>query len=208
MKYRIIDNFLNENCFNYLSSLKLKQVGPNEIFVSHNEISKNGKTKVTCIKDEFLKILQNTCHERAMDLLNEFAPEKVKLYEYSDFNIIETGKNYTFPIHRDYINKLLSGVVYLQPEKNTGTIIYEDKNGKSPDEITWKKNRALFFSRTEKTSWHNYKGDGKNNRIVLIYNLMTTDTKAVCELEGINYNLTRFREFINPYTYRFFNKIF
>lgn len=208
MKYKIIDNFLDQNCFNFLSSLRLKAVGANEIFSHHNQIYKNGKMKVTCLNQENLITLQNTCHKRAMDLLNEFAPEKVKLYEYSDFNIIETGKNYTFPIHRDYINKLLSGVIYLQPEQNTGTIIYENKNGKNPNEITWKKNRALFFSRTEKTSWHNYKGDGKNNRVVLVYNLMTTNTKAVCELEGINYNLTRFREFINPYTYRFFNKTF
>jgi hypothetical protein len=208
MKYKIVDNFLNETFFDYLSSLKLKEVGSNEVFSYHNQIYKNGKIKVTCINPETLKKLQNSCHEIAIRILNELAPQKTELYEYSDFNIIETGKNYTFPIHRDYINKLLSGVVYLQPEKNTGTIIYENKNGKNPDEITWKKNRALFFSRTEKTSWHNYKGDGKNNRIVLIYNLMTTDTKAVCELEGINYNLTRFREFINPYTYRFFNKTF
>ena len=44
-----------------------------------------------------------------------------------NFNIIVTGKDYTFPIHRDHINKLLSGVVYLMPDKNAGTIIYDDK---------------------------------------------------------------------------------
>ena len=65
-----------------------------------------------------------------------------------------------------------------------------------------------IISRTEKNSWHNYKGDGKNNRVVLVYNLMTTKTKEVCELEGINYNLIKFREFINPYIYRFFKKVF
>ena len=48
---------------------------------------------------------------------------------YSDFNIIETGKNYTFPIHRDHINKLLSGVIYIKPEQSSGTIIYENKKG-------------------------------------------------------------------------------
>lgn len=208
MQYKIIDNFLNETCLNYLLALKLKEVKSNEIYNHHNQIHKNGNIKVTCISSEILKNLQDSCHKIAIEILKELAPQKVELYEYSDFNLIETGKDYTFPIHRDHINKLLSGVVYLTPEKNTGTIIYENKEGKNPNEIEWKKNRSLFFSRTEKGSWHNYKGDGKNNRIVLVYNLMTTNTKAVCELEGINYNLIRLREFINPYIYRFFKKTF
>ena len=208
MKYKIVDNFLNKTCFDYLSSLNLQEVKSNEILSHHNQIFKDGKIKVTCISPEILNNLQDSCHKVAIGILTELAPQKAELYEYSDFNIIETGKNYTFPIHRDHINKLLSGVIYLNPEKNTGTIIYEDKKGKNPNEIEWKKNRSLFFSRTEKKSWHNYKGDGKNNRIVLVYNLMTTNTKAVCELEGISYNLIKFREFINPYIYRFFKKTF
>ena len=77
---------------------------------------KDGETKITCFDKQNLLDLHNSCHQKAINLLNELAPKKVKLYEYSDFNIIVTGKNYTFPIHRDHINKLLSGVVYLQPQ--------------------------------------------------------------------------------------------
>lgn len=206
MKYKIIDNFLNQKCFDYLYSLKLKEVKPDEISVHHNKIYNNGGTQVSCINLDILKELHKSCHEKTIKILNELAPHKTKLYEYTDFNIIETGKNYTFPIHRDHINKLLSGVIYIRPNINTGTIIYENKKGKSPKIIEWKQNRAFFFSRTEEKSWHNYKGDGINNRIVLVYNLMTTNTKAVCELEGINYNLIRLREFVNPYIYRIFKK--
>lgn len=208
MKYKIIDNFLNETCFNYLSSLKLKNVGSNEVFNYSNRVYKNGEIKASCISPEILKNLQNSNHKIVINLLNELAPQKTYLYEYTDFNIIETGKNYTFPIHRDHVNKLLSGVVYLKPKKNAGTIIYKNKKGENPNEIEWKENRALFFSRTENNSWHNYKGDGQNNRIVLVYNLMTTNTKAICELEKINYNFIKFREFINPYIYRIFKKVF
>ena len=43
MKYKIIDNFLNQKCFDYLYSLKLKEVGPSEISVQHNKIYNNGK---------------------------------------------------------------------------------------------------------------------------------------------------------------------
>ena len=55
--------------------------------------------------------------------------------------------------------------------------------------------QGLFFSR-QKTSWYNYKGDGKNNRIVLVYNLMTKNTKAVCKIEGINYNSYELENFL------------
>ncbi len=208
MEYRILDNFLNSDSLSYLSSLELKKVEANEVFSYQNKIDKNGQVNTTCIDPKILKNLQEFCHNTAIKILDELAPQKTHLYEYSDFNIIETGKDYIFPIHRDHVNKLLSGVVYLKPKNNTGTIIYKNKKGENPQEIEWKENRALFFSRTEKTSWHNYKGDGKNNRVVLVYNLMTTKTKEVCELEGINYNLIKFREFINPYIYRFFKKVF
>ena len=61
-------------------------------------------------------------------------------------HIIETGANYVFPIHDDTPNKLLSGVVYLKPENNSGTIFYKDKKDTSNKEIVeWKPNRAVFF---------------------------------------------------------------
>ena len=62
-----------------------------------------------------------------MDILKKINPEKLKLYDYSEFQIVETGANFVFPIHDDTPNKLLSGVVYLKPEYNSGTIFYENK---------------------------------------------------------------------------------
>ena len=93
--------------------------------------------------------LHNSLSRKSNEYFEELAPEKVDLYEYTDFNIIVTGKDYTFPIHRDHINKLLSGVVYLMPDKNTGTIIYDDKLGNNPREIEWKKN-GVYFSLEQK----------------------------------------------------------
>ena len=58
---------------------------------------------------------------KALEILKELNPEKAKLFGYSDFTIIKT-KNSKFPIHDDTPNKLLSGVVYLYPDHNTGTI--------------------------------------------------------------------------------------
>ena len=92
MKYKIIDNFLNQKCFDYLHSLTLKKVGPSEISVQHNKINNNGKIETSCISKDILEELQKSCHEKAIKILNELAPHKTKLYEYTDFNIIETGK--------------------------------------------------------------------------------------------------------------------
>ena len=206
MQYKIINNFLSSDLFNYLCSLKLEKVNDDEILNHHNKISRDGSTIVSCLNEESLKRLQEECHIKAIKLLEELSPKKVDLYEYSDFNIIETGKNYSFPIHRDHVNKLLSGVIYLYPEKNSGTILYDNKFGKNPFQIEWKQNAGFFFSRTENNTWHSYKGDGQNNRVVLVYNLMTKNTKKVCELDGLNYYTIKLREFINPYIYRFFKK--
>lgn len=206
MHHRIIDNFLSDDLFDYLCTLKLNKVENNQIFNHHNKISKDGSTETSCISLEKLKKLNLECHDKTINLLKELSPEKAKLYDYSDFNIIETGKDYTFPIHRDHINKLLSGVIYLYPEKNLGTILYDNKNGENPVEIDWKQNRGFFFSRNENSTWHSYKGNGKQNRIVLVYNLMTNNTKLACKIEGLNYNFVKIREAVNPYLYRFFKK--
>ena len=69
------------------------------------------------------------------------------------------------------------------------------------------KNRAVFFSRRERETWHSYKGDGKNNRLALVYNLMTSDIRKVCKLENKNFFITKFRHSINPYLYRYFKRL-
>ena len=207
MKIKIIDNFLAAEDFKKVSKVHLEKIGNKDIKVYHNSIVNNKVINSECINSDFLINLNKKYHSKALNILNELNKDKVKLYDYSEFHIIETGADCSFPIHDDTPNKLLSGVIYLRPENNTGTIIYQNKKGDHPYEIPWKENRALFFSRTEKNSWHNYKGDGKNNRVVLVYNLMTTNTKAICKIEKVNYNFIKLREFINPYFYRIFKKV-
>ena len=70
--------------------------------------------------------------------------------------------------------------------------------------VDWKVNRAVFFSRIEKETWHSYKGDGKSNRIALVYNLMTNKIKEVYNIEQKSYLLGQLRYKLNPYIYRFF----
>ena len=118
-----------------------------------------------------------------MEILKELSPEKFNLYDYSDFVLILTDKNAKFPFHDDTPNKLLSGVIYLIPEKNSGTVFSNSRNGTNSEKVDWKQNRAVFFSRKERETWHSYEGDGINNRFALVYNLMTNDIKSVCKIE-------------------------
>ena len=96
------------------------------------------------MSNDLLKELHNEYNKKAMNILGELAPKKLDLYDYSEFHIVETGKNYEFPIHRDTPNKLLSGVIYLNPRKNKGTFVYENQQGKIRERLR-KQNRAFFF---------------------------------------------------------------
>lgn len=208
LKHEIIDNFLDEEDFKYLSSFFTREVNANEIKVYSNRIFNNGKIISTCFSDNFIKSLSIKYNKKAIQILSGLSPLKLPLWDYTDFNIIITGSNCSFPIHRDTPNKLLSGVIYLEPKNNLGTILYSNRKGDNPTEIKWKQNRAFFFSRNEKDSFHNYMGDGISNRLALVYNLCTNDIKKVCEIDNVNFYKVKIRERINLYFYKFFNKIF
>ena len=144
------DNFLNENDFNNLINLKIESVEETSTKVYHNSISNDGVIDNSLISAGLLEKLHSNYHQKALKILNDIAPEKVNLYDYSEFMIIKSGKNYKFPIHDDTPNKLLSGVIYLYPEKNTGTLFYSDKKGSEKEIIDWKPNRAVFFTSRKK----------------------------------------------------------
>ena len=205
MDIKIIDDFLEDEDFNELSSIKLKDIKKNEIFIHHNKISGEKIIENTCLNKKLLTRLNKNYHKKTLKLLEDFNIKKVNLYEFSEFHIIQTGMDYKFPIHDDTPDKLLSGVIYLTPKNNCGTIFYENKKGDGKKEVTWKQNRAVFFSRTERKTWHSFQGDGISNRVALVYNLKTSNIKGVYDAESGNYFLGRLRYKINPYLLRFFN---
>ena len=202
-KAKVIDDFLTEIDFKELSSLTLKDVKNKEKKVYHNRIYKDGTIESSCIKNETIKRLHSNYHSLAIKILKEYSPQKIELYQYSDFHIVIAGSDFSFPIHSDTPNKLLSGVVYLAPKENMGTTLYSTDKKKSKI-IEWKQNRALFFSRTDNTP-HSYKSDSISNRITLIYNLMTVDIKSVCKVEKTFYPYVYLKLKINKYLLKFFN---
>ena len=201
---KIIDNFLDIDDFNELNSIKLHKIDSNEIKVYHNSISKNNVILSESLSNDLILKIHKKYHTKIFKILKDISPEKAKLYDYTDLVLIETGANYKYPIHDDTPNKLLSGVIYLNPDKNSGTSFYDTRSGKNKETIEWKKNRAVFFSRKELTTWHSYEGDGITNRLALIYNLNTNNIKKVYKVEKKNYLLGNFRYKINPYLYEFF----
>ena len=53
--FKIIDNFLNDEDFNELCLLQLKQIKENEIIVYHNQINKNQEVKSECIAEKTVR---------------------------------------------------------------------------------------------------------------------------------------------------------
>ena len=203
--YKIIteDNFLSQGDFNELINLSILKENQNEFNIFHNEVDDNGVI-VSTIDKKFVEKLYKNYHFKTLSILKKLNYEKSKLYDYTDFTIIVTKKNAKFPIHDDTPNKLLSGVIYLYPEKNSGTIFYSDKKGSNEKKIEWVQNRAVFFSRIERETWHSYQGDGMNSRVTLVYNLMTRRIKDVYKIEKKNYFFGSLRWKLNPYLFRFF----
>ncbi|MBD1150636.1 hypothetical protein IDH12_04540 [Pelagibacterales bacterium SAG-MED29] len=203
-KLKIVDNFFHQSDYEEILNLDINKNVKKSFNFYHNEVNNNGVIKSTLDENFVLKLHKNY-HDKAINILNEINKDKVELYDYSDFSIIVTNKDSKFPIHDDTPNKLLSGVIYLSPEENKGTYFYNDKKGSGKTYADWKPNKGVFFSRKERETWHSYEGDGKNNRIVLVYNLMTHRIKEVYKAEKKNYFLGNLRWKMNPYLYKYFN---
>lgn len=204
-KVKVIDNFLKEEDFQELSNYAKSLANDDNIKVYHNKIDKNNIIIKSSINEKTLKRINKNYLSIASNILQELSKDKLDLFSYSDFSIIKTNKNAKFPIHDDVPNKLLSGVIFLHPENNKGTIFYNKKSGEGKKEVEWKLNRAVFFSRKERETWHSYQGDNVSDRIALVYNLMTNkeNIKTVCKIEKKNYLFCMFRFIINPYLFRF-----
>lgn len=61
-------------------------------------------------------------------------------------------------IHDEAEDKTVSIVVYLYPEKSTGTTLYEKNDRNSfQKEIEWKENTAMLFCGEKNVTWHDFR---------------------------------------------------
>ena len=179
-KYVVKDEFLYRRHLHTIRNINF-DTKPNEWDIYKHKIYNDGKIEIdflsstgkegkSPLSEDNIREIHNSYHEQMMSWLKELAPEKVKHYWYSELNIVNNGKDYVFPIHSDSRDKLLSAVIFIAPEINEGTWLYDDKKGSNPRQIEWLPNRNFVFCRNDHT-WHSYKADGKQNRLTLVYNL-------------------------------------
>jgi hypothetical protein len=163
-RYIVEDNF-----FEAEDLIKIKSV-----IDSHEKLRdlNDDNSIIINLNKDFGNYLIHKYENKMINYLNELNPKKNALYDYAEISITISGKNFNYPIHNDSLTKILSGVIYLWPEINIGTIIYDD-NKKNPKEIKWKVNRAFVFSRKDKGSWHSYGSDGVTTRCAAIFTLRT-----------------------------------
>ncbi len=182
LEHRIIDDFFTEDVFVELCSLSTDHLGPTDKEIYSASVSLDGTIKQyqrtahnrrNLLDGKLARKIHNTTHSDMMHLLEELAPEKVKLYDHSKINVIMSGKDFNYPIHNDSRKKLLTIIVYVSPEKNKGTLLYSSESGEDRYEVEWKQNRAFIFSRKENGIWHSVEGDGVSNRLIISYNLKT-----------------------------------
>jgi len=88
---------------------------------------------------------------------------KGKELDMSDDNLKCTlqfqNPGFKYRIHEEAHIKLISIVVFLTPDSNNGTFLYETKHqgyNNPTKTIEWKKNRAFIFSGIPNKTWHSF----------------------------------------------------
>lgn len=80
-----------------------------------------------------------------------------------------TAANLTHAMHVDAPFKIMTAVLYLGPDDNYGTRLYDQPDQPPVLEVEWKPNRLFVFCGTDYT-WHDYRS--KDTRYTLNYFLV------------------------------------
>ena len=83
--------------------------------------------------------------------------------------LVKTCEDASYPIHEDAPHKIFSVVIYISPQENIGTNLY-DSNKNLAKAVEWKPNRALMFCPLDGITWHDY--GSSTERYTLQYNLI------------------------------------
>ena len=194
----IIDDFLADHHLNSLLSLsydenpKLESPSVSSYQIINKEYKKKfpkkweklGKKNVikkpngTNIPKSLVLGISKGYKNLLLEILKELNPRRIPLYDYTEVQIASTHKDTVYRMHTDSPDRLLTCVVYLKPESNTGTVMSVSENGPDIKTVEWKRNRAFIFSSIKDLNpvpkpgliqtWHRWQGDNLNSRHVLI----------------------------------------
>ena len=186
----MIDDFfpapLFDNLIREMKNIDFHFDAVNGDFRCISRINKNGNEEFT--EGLSTKLLEEIFVEKndfLVQQLSALAPKKVPFYDFSELRIQKAQTAYSSGAHTDSSKKLLSVVIYLHPENEEGTQLYEKKDGRSVGECEWQQNRAFIFARKENKTWHSWASKGDSGRFVLVYTLMTNNPEAALRSEGV-----------------------
>lgn len=184
--YEVIDDFLTDEHMALVENLEF-DTGPLDWDMYNHDVSETAIISKFMRKDQDFKSVRSynpgfqplsddivySMHHRYIPFLmkafHRIAPEKIDQHTHTSFNVVNTGKDYVFPIHSDRPDKLLTTVIYIS-DQNEGTWLYDTESGENARQVDWVKNRAFIFSRNE-DAWHSYNSNGADTRRTMVISL-------------------------------------
>lgn len=141
-----------------------------------------GQEAYNIIMDANTKLLDNV---RSMVHQYPYYRKYDKIVSLPHFHLLPPNSGW-MKVHDESHDKISSIVVYLQPDKSTGTTLFKtnDRNSERK-EIDWKPNTAMMFCGQKKVTWHDFRTLDAP-RITLNYMLRKMD--SITE-EGNRYSL-------------------
>lgn len=177
-----IQNFLCQQDFdNLLSYYDLHTLNDHSQSSVYTYSKRNPKTPTDLLNT--LLYLEEKYTPLAKDILFNIAPHKSHLLDNIRFTLAFTPPGVSYEVHEDSLEKILTGVVYLHPSSNKGTLLHSSKNDKNPSSIEWIPNRAFFFSREHNKTWHSYGSTPTQYRMTLVIVLSTRSSLKHLQLQ-------------------------
>jgi hypothetical protein len=188
-EHKVVDDFLPDSAY-----LKIREAAK---FLTKYTI--DGKTNPIWINEALtLGVSKDTVEEiinvtdEILDNINEIVKDFTTVnkslqgyYAIPKFGI--SGKDFVYPIHTESSHKILLIVIYLEPDVEKGTRLYNGPKEKDfVKEIEWKPNRAFIVCPNGKndTTWHTWKNNHGESRVTLnifcekIENMQNSLTKS------------------------------
>lgn len=171
-QFWVVDNFLHKDVYNKL--LEIKNTGLYELVDTSNGIrvtkvnpiasKKHIRIRQTIEYNSFYKDLEKNCIDiiaKHPDLKNQVVWTKDTNFV---FDLVRCEPKYAYQKHKDHVDKLMSIVVYLEPDQADGTILFDSNNNEY--NVVWKPNRALIFT-SKNGGPHRYCNTTSANRFSL-----------------------------------------
>jgi hypothetical protein len=95
---------------------------------------------------------------------------KVPNYKQVLMELMICNRQFSYKIHDEIPQKVLSTVTYLSKDDNHGTTMYrskEDDYSNPVKTVDWKQNRCFVFAGQKDKTWHAFGSNGENTRITL-----------------------------------------